>query len=87
MDDEQVLRSLGRDLEREDPRLAALLDGAHPYRFHPFWTLLGLAVAGTLFLLPVTVAVGVFSILMVGASLVVVCRTCTTSDGGTAPQA
>ena len=86
MDDEQVLRSLGSDLERDDPRLAALLDGARPYRFHPFWTLLALAVAGALLLLPVTVAVGIFSILMIATSVVVVCRTCTDPDGGATPQ-
>ena len=86
MDDEQVLRSLGRDLERDDPRLAALLSSGPPHRFHPVWTLLGLAVAGALLLLPVTVAVGVFSILLIATSLLVVCWTCTNADGGAAPR-
>jgi hypothetical protein len=85
MDDEQVLRALGSDLERDDPRLAALLSGGHPHRFHPVWTLMGLAVAGALLLLPVTVAVGVVSILLIAGSLVVVCWTCSTVDDGAAP--
>jgi hypothetical protein len=86
MDDEQVLRSLGRDLERDDPRLAGLLTGGPPHRFHPVWTLLGLAVVGALLLLPVTVAVGVFSILLIAGSLLVVCWSCTNADGGAAPR-
>ena len=86
MDDEQVLRTLGSDLERDDPRLAALLSGGPPHRFHPVWTLLGLAVTGTLLLLPVTAAVGVASILLITGSLLVVCWTCTTGDDGATPQ-
>ena len=86
MDDEQVLRSLGRDLERDDPRLARLLSGGPPHRFHPVWALLGLAVVGALLLLPVTVAVGVFSILLIAGSLLVVGWSCTNADGGAAPR-
>jgi hypothetical protein len=87
MDDEKVLRSLGRDLERDDPELAALLSEAHPHRVHPAVLLLGLAVVAAALLLPVTVAVGVVSLLLVGASPFAVCWTWTSADGGSAPRA
>jgi hypothetical protein len=86
MDDEQILRSLGDDLERDDPRLAALLSGARPHRFHPVWLLLVPALLGAALLLPVTVAVGIFSLLLIAASPLLVCWTCTTGSGGAAPR-
>jgi hypothetical protein len=87
MDDEQVLRSLGSDLEREDPRLAALLSGARPHRFHPVLLVLGLAVVAAALLLPVTVAVGVVSLLLIGASPFAVCWTWTATEEGLRPPA
>jgi hypothetical protein len=87
MDDEQVLRSLGHELERDDPHLAALLSGRRHHRFHPLLTLLVLAVVGAALLLPVTVAVGVVSLLLIGASPFAVCWAWTVTEDGTAPQA
>jgi hypothetical protein len=82
MDDEQVLRLLGNDLERDDPRLAALLSGRHPHRFHPVWTLLGLVAVGAVLLLPIMIALGIASILLIAASLILVSWTCTGPDSG-----
>jgi Flp pilus assembly protein TadB len=87
MDDEQVLRSLGDDLERNDPRLAALLSEPRHHRFHPVVLLLGLAVVAAALLLPITVAVGVVSLLLVVASPFAVFWTWTATDGGSAPHA
>jgi hypothetical protein len=87
MDDEQILRSLGHDLERDDPRLAALLSDRRHHRVHPVVILLVLAVVAAALLLPVTVAVGVVSLLLIGASPFAVCWTWTVTDDGTAPQA
>jgi hypothetical protein len=41
MDDDPVLRSLGAQLERDDPDLAALLSGGteRTHRGHPWWLL------------------------------------------------
>jgi hypothetical protein len=89
MDEDQVLRSLWNDLEREDPRLAALLSGAPPpRRFRRSWLLLGLPLLGLVLLLPLTVAVGVISLLLVAVSPLAGCWSCTGPDGdagGAAP--
>ncbi len=53
MDDDPVLRSLGAQLEHDDPRLAALLSGTGPVHRHTraWWLLppllVALVVAGT----------------------------------------
>jgi len=81
-DDEAALRSLGEDLTRDDPRLAALLDGtALPARGRGARTLFVLLlitpVLGTIALLvPPTVAVGAVAILLAAASPLAVCWLC-----------
>jgi hypothetical protein len=80
-----VLRSLGEDLAREDPRLAALLTGRRPRRIRRARLLLALPLLAALFLLPVTTAVGVIAIVLVLASPLAVCLTDPRPDGGSAP--
>jgi membrane protein implicated in regulation of membrane protease activity len=86
MDDEKVLRALGRDLARDDPRLASLLSEAPTHHFSPLWLLLVAAVVGVLLLLPITVAVGLVTFVLIAASPLAVCWTWTTVDDGTPPQ-
>jgi hypothetical protein len=90
-DDDPVLRRLAEDLARDDPRLAALLDGGPPEP-HPRhgWTHLVLVVTVPVLLtvallVPPTVAVGVFAMLLAIASPLVVCWMCATDR--TAPGA
>jgi hypothetical protein len=78
--DERVLRSLGKDLERDDPRLAALLSGVPARRFPRAWLLLVAPLLSVLVLLPVTVAVGVVSLVLVLASPLAGCLTCGPAD-------
>jgi hypothetical protein len=88
MDDEQILRSLGEDLERDDPRLAALLDGQPPPRRRRMWRVLPLVVLPLLtgaLLLPPTVAVGILAMLLVLVSPVVGILTAPGPPGGVAP--
>jgi len=75
MDDDVVLRSLGADLERDDPRLAALLSGKGRPRLHRShaWAWLLLPLLGGLLLLPLTVAVGILVILLAVAGPLVGC--------------
>jgi Flp pilus assembly protein TadB len=81
-DDDAALRSLGEDLARDDPRLAALLDGTAPLpprrRVRTLFVLLLITpVLSTLALLvPPTVAVGAVAILLAAASPVAVCWLC-----------
>ncbi|MGY1638437.1 DUF3040 domain-containing protein [Geodermatophilus sp. SYSU D00742] len=64
MDDDPVLRELGEDLAREDPRLAALLrDGPGPPARHRAHRRTG---AGALLVLLAAVAVGVVAPLALG---------------------
>ncbi|MBB3086939.1 DUF3040 domain-containing protein [Geodermatophilus sabuli] len=87
MDDDPVLRALGEDLTREDPRLAALLTaGAQPscarHRGPPGAGFLLLLVAAVVVSVaaPLVVglqAIGVIGILLVLASPVVVLRCAT----------
>jgi hypothetical protein len=81
-DQDPVLRSLGEDLARDDPRLAALLsDGGVPSRR---WgarrlvvlLLLAPALATVALLLPPTVALGILAILLGIGSPLVVCWFC-----------
>ncbi|MGY1823376.1 DUF3040 domain-containing protein [Geodermatophilus sp. SYSU D00079] len=61
MDDDPVLRALGEDLARDDPRLAALLGaGPQPRPRHP------LRGTGFLLLLVAAMGVGVAAPLLVG---------------------
>ena len=89
-DDDAVLRRLAEDLARDDPRLAALLDGgpagSRPRRAR---TRLVLLVAVPVLvvvalLVPPTVAVGVLAMLLAIASPLVVCWMCATD--GTTPR-
>jgi hypothetical protein len=76
-DDDSVLRSLGDDLERDDPALAALLSGADDGRHHRHparWLLLCAAFALLAAMLPVTVTVGLTALALVLAAPVVACR-------------
>jgi hypothetical protein len=82
MDNDPVLRSLGEDLARDDPRLAALLsDAGAPHRRWSARTLLVLLlvtpVLGTVaLLLPPTVTLGVTAMLLAIASPLAVCWLC-----------
>jgi hypothetical protein len=88
MDDDQALRLLEADLERDDPRLAALLTGsAVPRRFRRAWLLLLVPVLSAVALLPLTAAIGVVSLALVVASPLIVCWACAPSDGGGRPRA
>jgi Protein of unknown function (DUF3040) len=85
MNDDEVLRTLGEDLAREDPGLAALLGGAPPRRSHRAWFFLALPLVIVLLLLPLTVALGVLALLLVVASPFVGILYCTPPDDGPAP--
>jgi hypothetical protein len=85
MDDDPVLRSLGEDLARDDPRLAALLNGAdvaHRHRGARFLILLLLSpvLVTVALLVPPTVALGVVAMLLAVASPLAVCWLCATDD-------
>jgi hypothetical protein len=78
MDDDPVLRSLGEDLARDDPRLAALLDGTEiPHRHRARTVVVLLLVMPVLLtvalLVPPTVALGATAMLLGIASPLVVC--------------
>ena len=84
--DDPVLRALGEDLARDDPRLAALLDGRRPASSRGARSLLVLVllapvVTATL-LLPPTVAVGAFAMLLAVASPLAACWLCTVDRPG-----
>ena len=83
MDDDPVLRSMGADLEREDPALAALLSGhAEPHHRHsPAWLLLILPALVPALLLPPRVVLGLVAMLLILASPACVCWLCATTDG------
>jgi hypothetical protein len=75
MDDNPVLRSLGEDLERDDPRLAALLSGpVRARRRHTAaWLLLAVPLLAAALLLPVRTTFGIVALLLIIASPIVVC--------------
>jgi hypothetical protein len=91
MDDDVVLRSLGADLERDDPRLAALLSGEGTPRRHShhvrIWLLLAVPLLGGLLLLPLTTAVGIVVVLLAVAAPLVGCFAQTGPDGPIVPHA
>lgn len=68
MDDDPVLRSLGADLERDDPALAALLAGNGPSRHHAVWLILALPLLVPALLLPAHVVLGLLALLLVVCS-------------------
>jgi hypothetical protein len=82
MDDDPVLVSLHEELERDDPRLAALLDGRVPGRRHPgAWLLIGLALVAIPLLLPLRTALGLLAVLAIVASPVAVCWLIASEEG------
>jgi hypothetical protein len=82
MDDDPVLVSLHEELERDDPRLAALLDGRAPLRQRPgAWLLVGLVLIAIASLLPPAKAFGLLAILAIVSSPLAVCWLVTSGDG------
>jgi hypothetical protein len=78
MDDDPVLRSLADDLERDDPRLAALLDGRDGPpaggRGHTVvWALPVVVLLALPLFLPLTTVLGVLSIVLIVCSPLAVC--------------
>jgi hypothetical protein len=92
MDDDPVLRSLGADLERDDPELAALLSGtvgalpqpASPRDHTGLWFLLVplllFPVLTAALLLPARVTLGVTAMLLILGSPLAVCWMCAAID-------
>jgi hypothetical protein len=77
MDDDRVLRSLGADLERDDPALAALLSGNPAHHHSRAWSLLLVlllipALLLPALLLPARITVGVLALLLILSSPVLV---------------
>jgi hypothetical protein len=91
MDDDPVLRSLGEEIARDDPRLAALLSGTdaphHRWGIRAAVVLLLLApvLVTVAFLVPPTVALGATALLLALGSPLAVCWLCTVADR-TAPR-
>jgi hypothetical protein len=72
MDDDPVLRSLGEDLERDDPGLAALLSGRPRHRHTAAWLLLAVPLLLTALLLPARMTFGIVALLLIICSPLVV---------------
>jgi len=72
MDDDPVLRSLGADLERNDPALAALLSGERAHHHSRAWLWLLVPLLMPALLLPVRVTFGVLALLLILSSPVLV---------------
>jgi hypothetical protein len=83
MDDDPVLRSLGADLERDDPALAALLSGRSPapHGRSLTWLLWALPLLLPALLLSARVTLGVVAMALILGSPGFVCWLCTTTDG------
>jgi hypothetical protein len=75
MDDDAVLRSLGADLQRDDPALAALLSGDRPRRHRGAW-LLALLLLIPALLLPAHVVLGLLAVLLIVSSPLLVAWLC-----------
>lgn len=80
MDDDQVLRSLSADLERDDPHLAAFLSGRPLHRHSALWVLLALPLLLPALLLPAHVVLGVASMLLILGSPAFVCWLCAAAE-------
>jgi hypothetical protein len=82
MDDDPVLRSLADDLERDDPRLAALLDGRSRPRHHAGgWLLLVSGLLALPLFLPLGKVLGVLAVLVVVGSPLAVCWLISATEG------
>ena len=86
MDDDPVLRALGDDLARDDPRLAALLSEPAPRRRARLlaWGLLALCAVTAALLAAPRVTLGVLAMLLVLASPLVACWWCVPPGDGPA---
>jgi hypothetical protein len=86
MDEDPVLRSLGEELARDDPRLAALLEDGLPARHRRtarlrlVLLLLSPVLVTVALLVPPTVALGVTAMLLAVASPLAVCWLCGNGD-------
>ena len=76
MDDDAVLRSLGADLERTDPALAALLCGGRARRHSRAWLLLLVPLLIPALLLPGRVTLGLLAVLLIVSSPLLVAWLC-----------
>jgi hypothetical protein len=76
MDDDAVLRSLGADLERTDPALAALLCGGPARRHSRAWLLLVIPLLIPALLLPGRVTLGLLAVLLIVSSPLLVAWLC-----------
>jgi hypothetical protein len=72
MDDDPVLRSMGEDLERDDPRLAELLSGRPRHHHSAAWWLLAVPVVLAILLLPLRTTLGLLALLLIISSPLVV---------------
>lgn len=82
MDDDPVLRSLADDLERDDPRLAALLEGRKPARRHSLaWLLLAPVLLALALFLPLGTVLGMLGILAIVGSPLAVCWLISSTEG------
>jgi len=86
MDDDPVLRSLGAELERDDPGLAALLSGHPAHRHSSAWLLLMLPLLIPALLLPARVTLGLLALVLILGSPVLVAWLCTAAEGRTTPR-
>lgn len=87
MDDDPVLRALGEDLARDDPRLAALLGSTPPRRHRTRRVVVALVlplVLAVALLVPPTVALGATAMLLAVASPLLACWL--VSSGGATPH-
>jgi Protein of unknown function (DUF3040) len=85
VDDDPVLRSLGEDLARDDPRLAALLEGTDVgHRHRGAWVTAALLLTPVLLtvalLVPPTVALGATAMLLALLSPLAVCWLCAADE-------
>jgi hypothetical protein len=94
MDVDPVLRSLGADLERDDPELAALLTGTSPmplgrwaHRLRRAAPLLVVVLLTAALLLPARVTLGVSAMLLILASPLVAIWLCAEADRAEAAEA
>jgi hypothetical protein len=80
MDDDQVLRSLSADLERDDPALAAFLSGRRGHHHSALWVLLAVPLLLPALLLPARVVLGLAAMLLILGSPAFVCWLCAAAE-------